>query len=297
MRDPIFTGAGTAIITPFEENGINYRKFGELIDFQIDNGIDAIVVCGTTGEASTMPDEEHKAAIDFAVRKTGKRVPVIAGAGSNDTKHAIDLSRYCQDAGADAILSVTPYYNKTSQEGLYRHFKSIADSVDIPVILYNVPSRTALNIEPSTLARLSEIENIVAVKECNFSQMLESRALCRSDFVFYSGEDGSIVPLLSLGGKGVISVMSNIIPAQTSKIVKDYLKGNTKESMELQIKLGDLIRALFCDVNPIPLKEAMNLMGMDVGLCRAPLVEMSLSGKERMKKTLIKYDLLQGDKL
>lgn len=292
MKNPIFRGAGVAIITPFDDNGINFDKFEELVEFQIKNGIDSIVVCGTTGEASTMPDKEHLSAVKFVIRKVNGRVPVIAGAGSNDTKHAMELSRLCEKAGADAILSVSPYYNKTSQEGLYAHFKAIADSVDIPVVLYNVPARTAVNINPETLAKLALIKNIYAVKECNFDQMLLARSLCPDDFVFYSGEDGNIVPLLSLGGLGVISVAANIIPSQISTIVKDYLAGNTTKSMQQQIYFGDIIRALFCDVNPIPVKEAMNIMGMDVGKCRLPLVDMSESKKEMLKEALKKYSLI-----
>lgn len=292
MRTPIFKGAGVAIITPFNEQGIDFDKFADLIEFQIKGGIDSIVVCGTTGEASTMPDEEHKAAVEFVVERVNKRIPVIAGAGSNDTKHAIELSKYCQNVGADAILSVTPYYNKTSQQGLFEHFSAIADSIDIPVVLYNIPSRTGLNIDPKTLARLANIQNIVAVKECNFHQMLEARSICPKDFAFYSGNDDCIVPLLSLGGIGVISVMGNIIPGRTSMLVKDYLSGNVEKSMKSQIQLGDLIRALFSDVNPIPLKEAMNLMNMDVGKCRLPLVEMSRDGRSQLKEVLKKYGLL-----
>jgi len=291
MRTPVFKGAGVAIITPFNDKGVNYDKLGELIDFQIENGISAIIVCGTTGEASTMPDEEHISTVRFAVQMTAGRVPVIAGAGSNDTLHAVKLSILCREAGADAILSVTPYYNKTSQNGLFEHFKTIAEASEIPVIIYNVPARTSLNIEPETLYRLSAIKNICGVKECNFKQLLEARSICPDDFVFYSGEDSMVVPLLSLGGSGVISVMANIIPRQTSDMVRHFLDGNTAESMRLQIFYSDLIKALFSDVNPIPLKEAMNQMGMDVGLCRLPLVEMSCSGKNNINKVLKKYNL------
>lgn len=292
MRTPIFKGAGVAIITPFNDQGIDFDKFADLVEFQISGGIDSIIVCGTTGEASTMPDEEHKAAVEFVVERVNKRIPVIAGAGSNDTKHAIELSMYCQKIGADGVLSVTPYYNKTSQQGLYEHFSAIAGSIDIPIILYNVPTRTSINIDPRTLARLANIPNIVAVKECNFPQMLESKALCPDDFGFYTGNDDCIVPLLSLGGIGVISVIANILPGETSKIVKDYLSGNVSESMDQQIRLGDLIRALFSDVNPIPLKEAMNLMNMNVGKCRLPLVDMNQDSRSKLKEVLIRYDLI-----
>jgi 4-hydroxy-tetrahydrodipicolinate synthase len=292
MRTPVFIGAGTAIITPFRNGSIDFSKFAELIESQIKGGIDAIVVCGTTGEASTMPDEEHLSAVGFAVDRVNKRVPVIAGAGSNDTKHAVYLSKSCEKLGADAVLSVTPYYNKTSQAGLYEHFKTIAGSISLPVIMYNVPSRTSLNINPDTMARLALIENICAVKECNLLQMLEAKSLCPDDFAFYSGCDENVVPLLSLGGTGVISVMSNIIPAETSNMVKAYLGGRTKEALDIQIHYCELVKALFSDVNPVPLKEAMNMMGMDVGSCRLPLYEMSKAGKDNLHRVLKKYNLI-----
>ena len=292
MRKPIFTGSGVAIITPFTDNGINFEKLGELIDFQINEGTDAIIICGTTGEASTMPDTEHKAAIKFAVEKVNKRVPVIAGAGSNDTYHAIELSKYSQDVGADAILSVTPYYNKTTQRGLYEHFRLIADSVKIPIILYNVPSRTNLNIEPSTLKQLSGIENIVAVKECNLSQVGEIVNTCGEDFTIYSGNDDQVLPLMALGGKGVISVMANIVPKQTHDLVAKFLSGDLEGSRKIQLDLLDLIKALFIEVSPIPVKAAMNLMGMEVGKCRMPLVDMSDKNLSTLKNTLKVYGLI-----
>lgn len=292
MKKPVFIGAGTAIVTPFTDDGINYDKLGELIEFQIKEGIDSIIICGTTGEASTMPDEEHKAAISFAVKQVAGRVPVIAGTGSNDTKHAIELSKYAEDVGADAILSVTPYYNKTTQKGLYEHFKAIANSIKIPVILYNVPSRTNLNINPATAKALSEIENIVAIKECNLSQVGEIVRACGDDIVIYSGEDALIVPMLALGGKGVISVMSNIIPKDTHDIVAKFLAGDIEGSRNLQIKALNLIKALFIEVSPIPVKAAMNLMGMDVGKCRMPLVDMEEKNFEFLRNAMEEYCLI-----
>jgi 4-hydroxy-tetrahydrodipicolinate synthase len=292
MRKPVFTGAGVAIVTPFNSNGIDFEKLGELIDFQIKEGIDSIVICGTTGEASTMPDVEHKSAIKFAVEKVGKRVPVIAGTGSNDTLHAIELSKYAQEVGADAILSVTPYYNKTNQKGLYEHFKLIAESIKIPVVLYNVPSRTNLNIDPQTVKALSEIDNIVAVKECNLNQVGEIRKLVSNDFAIYSGNDDQILPLLALGGSGVISVMANIVPKQTHDLVAKFLSGDIEGSRKIQLDLLELIKALFVDVSPIPVKAAMNLMGMNVGKCRMPLVDMSDKNLDILKSTLKNYGLI-----
>jgi len=292
MRKPIFTGAGVAIVTPFTENGVDYGKLEELIEFQIKEGIDAIISCGTTGEASTMPDEEHIGVVRFTVEKVKGRVPVIAGAGSNDTRHAIELSKQAEEAGADGILSVTPYYNKTTQKGLYEHFKSIAQNIKIPMILYNVPSRTNLNINPDTMKALSEIENIYGVKECNLSQAGEVVKLCGSDFHIYSGNDEQILPFMSYGGLGVISVMANIIPKDTHKIAQLYLDGDIEGSRKLQLKTLDLIKALFIEVNPIPIKAAMNLMGFNVGKCRMPLVEMSEKNLAILKQELVNYGLL-----
>lgn len=292
MRKPIFVGAGVAIVTPFTEDGVNFDVLEELIEFQVAQGIDSIISCGTTGEASTMPDEEHISVIKFTVEKVNGRVPVIAGTGSNDTRHAIELSKRAEEVGADAILSVTPYYNKTTQKGLYEHFSAIAKSINIPVILYNVPSRTNLNINPETMKQLSEIENIVAVKECNLSQVGDIVNLCGDNFTVYSGEDGQVVPLLALGGKGVISVMANIIPRDTHDMVYKFLEGDIEASRTIQLKALNLIKALFVEVNPIPVKAAMNLMGMNVGKCRMPLVDMSEKNLELLKKELINYGLL-----
>jgi 4-hydroxy-tetrahydrodipicolinate synthase len=292
MKKRIFTGSGVAIITPFTDDGVDFDKLGELIEFQINNRTDCLVICGTTGEASTMPDKEHIAVIEYAVRKVGGRIPVIAGTGSNDTKHAVYLSKRAEDAGADAILSVTPYYNKTSQRGLYEHFKAIANGVSIPVVLYNVPSRTNLNINAETVGLLSGIDNIVAIKECNINQVGDIINLCGDDFTVYSGEDGLVVPLLSLGGKGVISVMANIIPGDTHDMVAKYLAGDVSGARKLQLAALNLIKALFCDVSPIPVKAAMNLMGMKVGACRMPLVDMSEKNLEILKKALEEYGLI-----
>ncbi|HHV97787.1 MAG TPA: 4-hydroxy-tetrahydrodipicolinate synthase [Clostridiaceae bacterium] len=294
MRKPIFTGAGVAIVTPFTEDGVDFEKLEELIEFQIKEGIDAIISCGTTGEASTMPDEEHIGVVKFTVEKVKGRVPVIAGTGSNDTKHAIKLSKMAEDVGADAILSVTPYYNKTTQKGLYEHFKTIAQSIKIPMILYNVPSRTNLNINPETLKALSEIENIYGVKECNLLQVGEVVNLCGSDFHIYSGNDEHIFPVMAYGGLGVISVMANIIPKDTHDMVQLFLNGDIEGSRKLQLKALNLVKALFIEVNPIPVKAAMNLMGFNVGKCRMPLVEMSEKNLALLKQELINYGLLKA---
>ena len=292
MKKTIFTGSGVAIVTPFTDEGTDYQKLSELIEYQIKEGTDAIVICGTTGEASTMYDDEHKAAIKYTVEKVNGRVPVIAGTGSNYTTHAVELSKYAQEVGADAILTVTPYYNKTTQKGLYEHFKLIAESIKIPAILYNVPSRTNLNIAPETVKALSQIDNIVAIKECNLSQVGDVVNLCGDDITVYSGEDGAIVPFLSMGAKGVISVMANIIPKDTHDIVAKFLAGDIEGSRKLQLQTLDLIKALFIEVSPIPIKAAMNLLGMNVGSCRLPLVDMTDKNFEFLKNELKKYGLL-----
>ncbi len=292
MKKNLFTGSCVALVTPFTDTGVDYDKLEELIEWHIKEGTDAILICGTTGEASTMPDEEHKATVKFAVEKVNKRVHVMAGAGSNDTSHAIELSKYCEEVGADSILSVTPYYNKTTQEGLYQHFKMIAESVRIPIVLYNVPSRTNLNINPSTLKRLSEIDNIVALKECNLMQAAEVIHLCGDKLDLYSGEDGNVVPLLSLGGKGVISVAANIIPKDMHNMVSAFFAGDIETSRKIQINSVMLEKALFCETNPIPVKAAMNLMGFNVGPCRMPLVEISEKGLEQLKNAMKDYGLI-----
>ena len=292
MKKCVFTGSGVAIVTPFTDDGIDFDKLGELIEFQIKEKTDAIIIFGTTGEASTMSDDEHVEAIAYTVRKANGRIPVVAGTGSNDTKYAVWLSKQAEESGADAILTVTPYYNKTTQEGLYQHFRAVAESVNIPVILYNVPSRTNLNIDPDTVQRLSEIDNIVAIKECNLNQAGEIINRCGEDFTVYSGEDGLVLPMLSLGGKGVISVMANIIPRDTHDMVASYLSGDLESSRKIQLKTLELVKALFIEVSPIPVKEAMNLMGMNIGKCRMPLVDMSGKNREILKRAMQNYGLI-----
>ncbi len=286
----VFTGAATAIVTPFKNNKIDYDSFGKLIELQISGGIDAIVVCGTTGECATLTDEEHRESIKFAVEKTAGRVPVIAGTGSNDTDYMIKLSREAEDIGADALLLVTPYYNKASQKGLVKSFLSVADAVKLPIILYNVPSRTGVNIAVSTYKELAKHENIVAVKEAsgNISHVAEIAAELSGSLDIYSGNDDQIVPLLSLGGKGVISVLSNILPRETHNICALWNEGKIKESLELQLKFLPLINALFCEVNPIPVKTAMAMLGLCSDEMRLPLCEMEPQNKARLKAELDK---------
>ena len=289
MKKTIFTGAGVAIVTPMNPDlSINWELLGTLIDDQIAHGTDAIVIAGTTGEASTMTDEEHVQSIRFAVERTAGRVPVVAGAGSNHTDYALWLSREAKQAGADALLHVTPYYNKTSQAGLVRHFMTLADATDLPVILYNVPSRTGVNIQPKTYQELCKHPNITATKEAsgNLSQIAMIRSLCGDELDIYSGNDDQIVPILSLGGKGVISVLSNVAPRQTHDICQLYFDGKVRESADLQIKLLPLINALFCDVNPIPVKEAVCMMGWDAGMCRLPLGELDPEHKELLSREM-----------
>jgi len=274
----IFTGAGVAIVTPFKENGeVNFDKLGELIDWQVANGTDSIVIVGTTGEASTLTHEEHVECIRYAVQKTAKRIPVVAGTGSNCTETAIYLTKEAEKAGADGALVVTPYYNKATQKGLIQHFGAVAKSVDIPLILYNVPGRTGCNILPATAAALVKgYDNIVAMKDAtgNMPQTLETLEACQGDIDIYSGEDGLITPMMSVGAIGVISVLSNVAPKETHDICAKYLAGDVKGSLELQMKYLPLVRALFSEVNPIPVKKALNLMGMEVGPLRMPLTEM-----------------------
>lgn len=293
MRKPIFKGAATAIVTPFSNYGVNFDKLGELLEFQISEGIDAVVVCGTTGEASTMPDNEHVATVKYAVDKVNKRIPVIAGAGSNDTYHATELSKKLEEAGADALLAVTPYYNKTSQKGLIAHFGASARSVKLPFILYNVPSRTGLNIAPDTLGELSKIENIVGIKECNLEQVPEVILKCGGDFAIYAGDDGIALPLMAWGGLGVISVMANIIPKDTRDMCAKYFAGDFDGAKAIALNTFPLFRALFCEVNPIPVKEAMNLMGFGVGEGRLPLVSISEGNRKIVKGALEAYGLLK----
>jgi len=284
----VFTGAATALITPLTADGIDYDAFGKLIDWQIDSGIDALVICGTTGEASTLNDEEHIAAIAYAAKRINHRVPLIAGTGSNDTEHAIKLATLAEEAGADSLLVVTPYYNKTSQRGLIRYYTRIADSVSIPIILYNVPSRTGVNIEPATFAALADHPNIVAIKEANgnLSKIVETMALVGDKLDLYSGNDDQIVPLLSLGGVGVISVLSNLLPEKTHDIYARFAEGNVKGSAALQFEMHKLIGALFSDVNPIPVKAAMAAMGFCENYLREPLIPMDKAAEEKLLEAM-----------
>ena len=291
MKKVIFKGCGTAIITPFTKDGVNFEEFRKLIEFQIAEGADSIIVCGTTGESSTMTTEEKKETIKFAIDVANKRVPIIAGTGGNCTKTAIEMSKYAESVGADAVLIVTPYYNKTTQAGLIAHYKAIAEAINIPIILYNVPSRTGLNITPATCLELSKLDNIVAIKEAsgNISQVAEIANLCKDNLSIYSGNDDQVLPILSLGGLGVISVLSNIVPKDVHNMVKYFLNGNINEATRLQLKTLNLSSALFCEVNPIPVKAACNMIGFNVGVPRLPLIEMSDSGKERLKNEMINY--------
>ncbi|MBR5316519.1 MAG: 4-hydroxy-tetrahydrodipicolinate synthase [Lachnospiraceae bacterium] len=293
----VFTGAGVAIVTPFKENGeVNYEEFAKQIELQISGGSDAIIVCGTTGEASTLSHEEHLEVIRYCVEVVNGRIPVVAGTGSNCTETAVYLSQEAEKSGADALLVVTPYYNKATQKGLYEHFKIVADSVKIPVILYNIPGRTGgVNILPETVVRLcTEVENIVGVKDAtgNLSQVAKMMALAKGKVDLYSGNDDQIVPILSLGGKGVISVLSNIAPKQTHDICAKFFEGDVEGSRKIQLDAIELIDALFCEVNPIPVKKAMNLMGLNAGILRRPLTEMEDANAAKLEKAMKGFGLL-----
>ena len=288
MKKVLFKGCGTAIATPFDENGVNLKEFQKLIEDQIKQGVDAIIVCGTTGESTTMTLEEKLQTIECAVKTSNGRVPIIAGTGSNNTKSVIEMNKKVEKIGVDGLLIVTPFYNKTTQEGLVKHYEEIAKNTSLPIILYNVPSRTGLNIKPETCLKLSEIENIVAIKEASgdISQVAEIANLCRDNLTIYSGNDDQIVPILSLGGKGVISVLSNIKPKYVHDLCYNFFGGNIEDATKMQIDAIPLIKALFSEVNPIPVKAALNMVGYDFGIPRLPLVEMTESGKERLKKYL-----------
>ena len=297
MKQTIFKGSGVAIITPMLEDGsVNYPVLKELLEQQIAGGTDAIVICGTTGEASPLNDTEHLDVIEFACATVNRRLPVIAGTGSNDTRHAVALSREAKSRGADALLQVTPYYNKTSQAGLVRHFNAVADAVGLPMILYNVPSRTGMNIQPETYAELAKHPLIVATKEAsgNVSAIAKTAALCGDELAIYSGNDDQILPLLALGGIGVISVLANVAPRETHDICRLYFEGKHAESLALQLRLLELIEALFCDVNPIPVKEAMNLLGHDAGQCRMPLAPLNAANRERLRTALCAAGFLKA---
>lgn len=293
MKKILFTGCGTAIATPFNENGVNLEEFKKLIEFQITEGADAIIVCGTTGEASTMTEEEKIATIECAVKTSNGRIPIIAGTGGNNTLQAIKMSKIAEGLGVDGLLVVTPYYNKTTQAGLVEHYKAIANEVSLPIILYNVPGRTGLNILPTTCLELSKIENIVAIKEAsgNISQVAEIANLCGDNLTIYSGNDDQILPVLSLGGKGVISVLSNIEPKLTHNMVKFFIDGKIDEAIKLQLKSIPLIKALFSEVNPIPVKEALNIIGYNYGIPRLPLVKMSETASKKLEEEIHKIKM------
>ena len=290
----IFEGAATALVTPLTKEGIDYAAFGRLIDWQIDSGIDALVVCGTTGESSTLTDEEHREAIRFAVERANKRVPIIAGTGSNDTDYAIDLTRFSCDVGADAMLVVTPYYNKATQKGLIRMYEAIADASNKPLILYNVPSRTGVSIEPTTYLALADHPNIAAIKEANgnISKIVETAALVGDKLDIYSGNDDQIVPIMSVGGKGVISVLSNLLPGETSQMCHAFLEGRIRESMQMQAKYLTLINALFSEVNPIPVKAAMSAMGFCEDYLRLPLTTMEDAHRSVLYDCMRQHNLI-----
>ena len=292
-KKTVFTGVATAIITPLDENGVNYEQFEKLLNWQIDEGVDAIVACGTTGEGSTLTDEEHRKVIKFAVDTVAGRVPVIAGTGSNDTGYAVDLTKFACDAGADAVLVVTPYYNKATQKGLVKIFSQIADAATKPVIMYNVPSRTGVNIKPETCLELAEHPNISAIKEASgdISQIAKTAQLTRGKLDIYSGNDDQIVPVMSLGGKGVISVLSNVLPRKTTEICKKFFSGDIAGSAKLQLDLLPLINALFSEVNPIPVKAAMAKMGFCENYLRLPMTEMEPQNAEKL------FEIMHGEGL
>lgn len=293
----IFTGAGVALITPMNEDGsVNYEKLRELLEFHVANKTDAIIICGTTGEASTLSDEEHLECIRFACEVINKRIPVIAGTGSNCTQSAIELSKEAEKSGVDGLLLVTPYYNKATQNGLKAHYKAIAKEVNVPIVLYNVPSRTGTRLAPQTVVDLChEVPNIVGVKDAtgDISEVAELMSLAKGTVDVYSGNDDQIVPVLSLGGKGVISVLSNILPKETHDMVASYLEGDVAKSCEMQLKYFDLVKALFCEVNPIPVKKALNLMGMEVGSLRLPLTEMEDANAKRLEEEMRKAGVIK----
>ena len=290
----IFKGSGVALITPFNEDGkVNFEKLGELVEFHIENNTDAIIACGTTGEASTLDDEEHLAVIKYVIDKVNKRIPVIAGTGGNDTNHSIYMSQQAEKLGTDALLVITPYYNKGNKSGIKKHFEAIAASVKIPIIMYNVPGRTCVNMSPSLVAELAKLDNIVAIKEASgdLAQVAEIARLVPDDFAIYSGNDDSILPLLSLGGHGVISVLANICPKETHDLVYKFFEGDLESSRKLQLEMKPLIDALFIEVNPVPVKTAANLLGFNVGNLRLPLAEMDSKNIEVLQKELINWGL------
>lgn len=291
----IFKGSGVAIVTPFNEQGVDFKKLEDLIEWQIAQNTDAIIICGTTGEASTMTEAERKETIKFTVEKVNKRIPVIAGTGTNNTAASIAMSKWAEIIGVDALLVITPYYNKTTQKGLLEHFKTINNEVNIPIIVYNVPGRTGMNISPATLKQLCKLNNIKAIKEAsgNISQIAEFKALCGDEIDIYSGNDDQIIPILSLGGIGVISVLANIIPKEVHDMCNLYLEGKIKEALKIQLDTLSLTNALFIETNPIPVKTALNLMGFGVGHLRLPLCDMVEGNLETLRKELIKNNLIK----
>lgn len=289
----IFEGSGVALITPFKDNGVDFEKLKELLEWHVKEGTDAIIICGTTGEATTMTEKEKKDVIKFTVDTINKRIPVIAGSGSNNTLAAIEMSKYCESVGVDGLLVITPYYNKTNSKGLFKHFEAINNSVNTPIIVYNVPGRTGVNITPENLVKLSSLSNVVAIKEAsgNISQVAKIAAMCK-DIDIYSGNDDQIIPIMSLGGKGVISVLANVIPNKVHKMTRDYLDGNVKEACNIQLNTLELTNNLFIETNPIPVKTALNLIGKKVGPLRLPLYDMDEKNENTLKETLKKYNLL-----
>ena len=294
MKKILFKGCGTAIATPFNETGVNTSEFSKLIENQIQNKVDAIIVCGTTGEASTMTTKEKHDTIKFTVDTVAKRVPVIAGTGGNNTANAIEMCKMAEELGVDGLLIVTPYYNKTTQNGLIAHYTEIAKNTTLPIIMYNVPSRTGVNILPETCFELSKIENIIAIKEAsgNLSQVAKIASLCKENLCIYSGNDDQILPLLSLGGYGVISVLSNIAPKYTHDMVQNFLDNNIEKAKEMQLNCLNLVDALFCEVNPIPVKEALNILGYNYGTPRLPLIELSEKGKNKLISAMKDFGLI-----
>ena len=291
MKKTVFKGSGVALVTPVKDNKVDFEKLGELLDFHVANKTDAIILCGTTGEAPTLPDDEHLKIFDYAMDRVGGKIPLIGGTGSNYTDHAIEFSKYAQKAGMDAVLCVTPYYNKTSQNGLVTHYSAIANAIDIPVILYNVPSRTGVGLQLPALEQLSKVENIVAIKEASGNIAFMTKIAANIDMDIYSGNDDMIVPCLSIGGIGVISVVANIIPKDVHDMCELYFEGKTKEAAAMQLKMMDLVEKMFIEVNPIPVKNAMNMMGFDVGDLKLPLVDLEEANAKKVRKSLFDYGL------
>jgi len=291
MKKLVFSGSGVALVTPFSDNGVNFEVLEELIEFHIENGTDAIVICGTTGEPSTMSEEEKKECIKFTVNKVGGRIPVIAGTGGNSTESVVKMTKYVESVGVDAVLVVTPYYNKTTQRGLVTHYKTISANTNLPIIMYNVPGRTGLNMNAKTVYELSKLENIVGIKEAsgNFSQIAEIASLCKDNIYIYSGNDDQIVPMMALGAKGVISVLANVIPNDVHDMVKSFFDGDILKARDLQLKSINLTNTLFSEVNPIPVKEAVRQIGFDVGKCRLPLVDIDEAGQIKISEELHEY--------